>query len=62
MMVLGVVIALGMVIVSVGATRGAAGVAIAAFIVLGNAGSNALAETMASGKTRLLIFDSGFKS
>jgi hypothetical protein len=44
MMLLGVVIALGMVIVSVGATRGAAGITIAAFIVLGNAGSNALAR------------------
>ena len=44
MLVIGVVIALGMVIVSVGASRGAAGVTIAAFIVLGNAGSNALAR------------------
>jgi hypothetical protein len=41
MSVIGAVIALGMVIVSVGATRGAGAIAIAAFIVLGNAsGSN----------------------
>ena len=44
MLVIGVVIALGMVIVSVGATRGAAGVTIAAFVVLGTAVPNALAR------------------